>query len=267
MKYSVMTMPMAFSVMVKYHFDRDEEEMREAYCEMLDMIAEAGYAGVDVMDAEVRMFGMEQMKSALSERGLCIASYLVMEAFAPSDAGCIAVAKELGAACVMLVPAYNEEYDGMSGADIRAELIRRWTPIVQAAMDEKIPIVAEDTPDLRLHFCRREEVGEVLDGLDGLQLVYDSANMLLVGEDPAAYAHHFKGKIAHVHFKDMQSDKEDKAAFPGTGLVDLPAVMRTLIEDGYDGWLTVELKIDERGHRRTLADALAFARRCCGEKE
>ena len=44
--------------------------------------------------------------------------------------------------------------------------------------------VIEDTPNLKLCLEKADEVKEVLDAVEGLELVYDSGNMILDGEDP-----------------------------------------------------------------------------------
>ena len=86
---------------------------------------------------------------------------------------------------------------------------------------------------------------------------------MLVHNDPVAYFRHFAKETAHVHLKDMESDREDKCAVLGSGLVDIASVMEALTEAGYNGWVTIELKVDEKkGVLRSLRDALAYAKEC-----
>lgn len=263
MKYSLMTMPLAFPVIAKHFFDHDEEEMREAYCEMLDLIADAGYRAVDVMDLEIRMFGREALREQLESRGLRAACVLYMQGFGGAGDEAVRDAVFLGADVLMLVPAYREEYASMTPEEIRHSLAQIWTPLTDKAIKAGLCVVAEDTPDLRLHFCTREEVADVLKNVPGLKFVYDCGNVLLVHDDPVAYFRYFAKETAHVHLKDMESDREDKCAVLGSGLVDIASVMEALTEAGYNGWVTIELKVDEKkGVLRSLRDALAYAKEC-----
>lgn len=97
-------------------------------------------------------------------------------------------------------------------------------------------------------------------------MVYDSGNMILVGEDPVEYYDAFADRIAHIHLKDMRiADAHEMftdraldgramtAAPTGTGLIDLENVMKHVREHGYDGYLTIEFAVDaEKDYRGTL---------------
>ncbi len=89
-----------------------------------------------------------------------------------------------------------------------------------------------------------------------LGLVFDTGHWTFGGGDPVTGIRQFKDRIWHVHFKDQepnvarQSREQDWDGLTsvghgvfcelGKGSVDFPAVLATLREIGYDGWIVVE---------------------------
>jgi myo-inosose-2 dehydratase len=101
-----------------------------------------------------------------------------------------------------------------------------------------------------------------------LKLLLDTGHAVFAGADPVALARRHRGRIAHVHCKDvrravMEQARRDDLSFldgviagiftvPGDGMVDFPAVLAEL--RGYDGWLVVEAEQDPaRAHPLTYA--------------
>ncbi|HTW70944.1 MAG TPA: myo-inosose-2 dehydratase [Acetobacteraceae bacterium] len=91
-----------------------------------------------------------------------------------------------------------------------------------------------------------------------LKLLLDTGHAAFAGADPVALARRFRGRIAHVHCKDVRADVMQEAGrgdwsfldsvvagvftVPGDGMVDFAAVLREL--GGYDGWLVIEAEQD-----------------------
>lgn len=100
-------------------------------------------------------------------------------------------------------------------------------------------------------------------------LLLDTGHATFAGADPVALARRHRGRIAHVHCKDVRVpvmaevisgdwsflDSVVAGVFtvPGDGGVDFPAVLAAL--PGYQGWLVVEAEQDP-----AKADPLTFAR-------
>jgi sugar phosphate isomerase/epimerase len=91
---------------------------------------------------------------------------------------------------------------------------------------------------------------------------------VFAGADPVALARRHRGRIAHVHCKDVREPVLDAArradmsfldavvagvfTVPGDGMVDFTAVLRELA--GYSGWLVVEAEQDPaKAHPLTYA--------------
>ena len=100
-------------------------------------------------------------------------------------------------------------------------------------------------------------------------LLLDTGHARFAGADPVALAQRHRGRIVHVHCKDVRADVAGRAlaadlsfldavlagAFtvPGDGAVDFAAVLAEL--PGYAGWLVVEAEQDP-----ALADPFTYAK-------
>ncbi|WP_228011133.1 TIM barrel protein [Nonomuraea phyllanthi] len=107
--------------------------------------------------------------------------------------------------------------------------------------------------------------------LTDVQLCLDTGHLLLAGGDPVTALRDWSSRIGHVHIKDGDTktlatalaDGVDlrelmgRGGFPplGEGELDLPAVVRTLGETGYSGWVVIEQ--DTLPGRRTVAQNIA----------
>lgn len=68
----------------------------------------------------------------------------------------------------------------------------------------------------------------------------DTAHLAAGGGDPAQLIRTYADRIGHVHLKDLRPDPF--AFLPlGQGVLDLPDIVRAIVETGYDSWLMVEL--------------------------
>jgi len=117
-------------------------------------------------------------------------------------------------------------------------------------------------------------------------LLLDTGHSLFAGGDPLALQARHRGRIVHVHCKDVrpavlvQARREDMSfmdaviagifTVPGDGCVDYADLLEGLSRDGYAGWLVVEAEQDPAkahpltyatlGYRnlRALAEAAGF---------
>lgn len=283
MNISLMTLNMVVEMFFKFQMDQDFEGFMETYEEMLDLVKECGYTKVDVTALETMVFTAGGVKAKLDARGLKVGSYIHMDSFAAMDEegfekrvseakAAVDTAETFGTSVLMLVPQAYEGIENSTPQEIRDSLVKHFIPVIAYAKEKGIHVVVEDTPDLRLHFCSMSELKDVLDRVPGLELVYDSGNMILVKEDPVEYYRAFADKIAHVHLKDMKEadprafladhDTEGRAmtgAPTGTGVIDLDAVIGMMKQSGYDAGVTVEFVVDEeKDYRGSLIRSREF---------
>ncbi|GAA3664366.1 TIM barrel protein [Nonomuraea antimicrobica] len=107
--------------------------------------------------------------------------------------------------------------------------------------------------------------------LTDVQLCLDTGHLLLAGGDPVTKLREWSDRVGHVHIKDGDTKILAQAladgvdlrelmgrggfARLGEGELDLPAVVRTLDEIGYAGWIVIEQ--DTLPGRRTVAQNIA----------
>ena len=118
-------------------------------------------------------------------------------------------------------------------------------------------------------------------------LLFDTGHCLLAGGNPLDFVRRHGPRINHFHGKDVRAGvlaslAADDPSFieavmanlytvPGDGLIDFPAILRTLAASGYAGWLVVEAEQDLRKsppleyarlgylNLRRMAEAAGFA--------
>ncbi len=86
--------------------------------------------------------------------------------------------------------------------------------------------------------------------------------LVVHGHDPAAAVEQLAPHIASVHATDAIAGPfagRGRAVILGTGHVDFAAVLATLEERGYRGWIGIE-PVEERAARVEVADAIAYLR-------
>lgn len=270
-KISLMTMTMFLRIFFKFQTDHDKEELIEEYQEMLDLVQKSGFQMVDVTSWEVNLIGIECVKKMLAEHGLSVSSFITFGEYARMDKESFAgrveqgkldvdTAAALGTDVLMLVPQAYEGIEQYTPEKIRARMSEHWKPIVEYAKEKGLRAMVEDTPDMKLHLCKAADVLEVLDMVPGLELVYDTANMTLAGEDPFEYLQKFIGRIGYVHLKDYRptppgsvlaecgEDGTKMSVAPvGTGLIDIRGIVEALKKSGYAGGMTMEFIVDDDG--------------------
>jgi len=74
----------------------------------------------------------------------------------------------------------------------------------------------------------------------GLRLLYDTANTLATGDDPLAVLEQVKDRIAAVHVNDIQRAGHFEPVVVGQGVAPVRAIFRVLVQNGFDGWVSVE---------------------------
>ncbi len=89
-------------------------------------------------------------------------------------------------------------------------------------------------------FRTAEDYALLLDNLDRRHLGFapDAGHIAKGGMDPVRIIGEAGALVRHVHFKDM--DAAGTWVPMGRGIIDFPAIVRTLAGSGYRGWIMVE---------------------------
>jgi sugar phosphate isomerase/epimerase len=114
------------------------------------------------------------------------------------------------------------------------------------------------------------EIEQILQrvGSDSLKVNFDTGNTLRMMEDPVAAARRLGPYTVATHTKDVAACRHVRpeewyffSSVPvGTGLIDMPGVVRALQQTGFDGVLAVESDHhkDNQDEDRLVADSIAY---------
>ena len=106
---------------------------------------------------------------------------------------------------------------------------------------------------------------EILNSLadTSLKVCFDTANSLVLREDPIALLKAVMDKIAVVHVFDIRTPGEFETVLVGTGASPINQVLSILKRNGFDGWLSIEeaSRTGEEGFEK----AVPFVRRAWEE--
>ncbi len=281
MQVSLMTLDMFIRLAYHYFQDHDMEEFRELYEEMMEMTADAGIQTVEVTSRETRFLGVDYVKEVLERCRLSVGGYMHMDT--PGEDPifldeALSFAKKLGADTLMLIPQWHDSLAGCGRREIHELYAKRWSKVAADAYETGIRVVVEDTPNQALHLCSAEDVLAFLPLLPHAELVYDSGNMLLAGEDPVDYIKKTAARIGYVHLKDMREipmntrggdlsrdGKKLTSAKHGTGLVPLDQVIQELQQLHYNGRWVIELSMDgSESYPEAIRAAQAYLREYIG---
>ncbi|MCA8913230.1 MAG: sugar phosphate isomerase/epimerase [Planctomycetes bacterium] len=240
----------------------------------IDLVADAGYQGMeilldtphafppDVSDADVKRW-REKLEARNLQVSNCNAFMLygIEGCHRPSwcekdperrklrvehTRQCLHLAAKLGAPTISTEPGgpIDEGVTHEQAADWFEEGIRSVLP---DAKEAGVRLCIEPEPDLLIEragqyeeFMKRFE-GDA-DAADWLGLNFDVGHFYCVGEDPAANAAKFKGRIHHIQIEDIAADRVHFHLVPGDGAIDFDEFFNQLRQADYDnGWITVEL--------------------------
>lgn len=107
-----------------------------------------------------------------------------------------------------------------------------------------------------------KEIERLMDNTDPLKvsLLFDTGHLVFSGEDPINIYKKYKGRIKHIHFKDIREQvaeevKENSDSFlngvkkgvftvPGDGMIDFSPIWKEIKDSGYKGWIVIEAEQD-----------------------
>jgi sugar phosphate isomerase/epimerase len=92
-------------------------------------------------------------------------------------------------------------------------------------------------------------------------LCIDVGHTLRTGTDPVAACRECKDRLYDMHVKDLaaKTDRDSQVAV-GRGLIDFPALFRTLLDIGYQGQVGLEYEIHEDDPLPGMIESLAYER-------
>ena len=224
-------------------------------------IADAGYAGVEIFDGNLRQYEdrPDEFRRLLDDAGVVLVAVysganFVYRDILEDELWRIEIAARLAAtfgAANFVVGGGAKRASGTTDEDYR-QLAQGLDRVVEIA--ERHGLRASYHPHLTTIVEGPEQVDRIL-AMSRIGFCPDTGHLAAGGGDPVDLIRRHADRVTHVHLKDFTP--EPFGFHPlGRGTVDLPGVLKTLDDAGYDGWVTVEL--DEYDGAPAAAAAESF---------
>jgi inosose dehydratase len=262
------------------------------YERVLDEIRDAGFEGTELGPWGYLPTAPATLAAALAHRGLAMAAAFVPLALKDPDASAVcerqvretaALLRDLGARHILLADAGDMRRAVIAGRPdlTRAQGLapREWVGYT-GRLERLAQICRFDYgvipcfhPHGGTYIEHPDEIRTLMDRTDPhlLKLCLDTGHVAFGGGDPLAVARTFGPRIGHVHLKDIDlprlrgllaegktyadAARQDVFVELGTGSLDLPALLRGLIDGGHEGWVVVEQDRVVRADTDTLGSA------------
>ncbi|WP_417434197.1 TIM barrel protein [Hoeflea sp.] len=263
-----------------------------AWQTVLKQCAEAGYNGIELGPVGFMPEDPAVLAEALDENGLELIGGVVFRAFHDANQwddvmdGAVRTCKALvahGAQHLVLIDSISPRRAPTAGRADEAEQMDKaeWT-----AFRDRIATVAKLgaeeyglTVGMHAHAAGfidfEPELERLLDEVDEkiLKICFDTGHHSYAGFDPVAFMKRHINRISYMHFKDIDPKVKAAAIASRTGFydacgqgifcnlgdgdVDFPAVRQILIDNGFEGWCTVEQDCDPLLDPDPVGDAKA----------
>jgi len=91
----------------------------------------------------------------------------------------------------------------------------------------------------------------------GLEVLFDTANCLALGDDPFEVLRQVRPRLGAVHLSDIRRAGAFEPVVIGTGAAPNTELLRTVVRDGFDGWISIEeaSRTGDDGFRKAVAFA------------
>jgi sugar phosphate isomerase/epimerase len=224
--------------------------------EGIEALAGAGFDAVEISLRQAEELDANWLEKRLTELELCVSAFATGR-MCLEDSLCLSstnpdIPMQVTERLVELIKLAAHFNASVIIGGVRGKLS---SEIVKKAQQRTVAIntirrcarVAQDSGvTLLLEPINRGETNFINTSLDGLafikeidhpsvRLLLDAYHMTLEGEDPCAAIRHASDRLGYIHFADT-----DRLP-PGQGQIDFAAIMTTLADIGYSGFITAEI--------------------------
>jgi sugar phosphate isomerase/epimerase len=152
---------------------------------------------------------------------------------------CLGLAAFLGSPNISVPP--GGPLGGLSRREAFSYFSAGLEKVVPRAEELGVKILVEPEPDLLLENSR--EFKEFIRGIrsPAVGLNFDIGHFFCAGEDPSAVFHDLFCWVGHIHLEDIGADRTHRHLIPGLGAIDFRRILRTILQSGYGGDISLEL--------------------------
>lgn len=231
--------------------------------DLLDMIAAAGYEGVEITNTMVGPYANRPVEFAdeLERRGLRLACFAYASPTGFTDPACAQADLDGAREALAFLEHFPEPRLGLGGAasptrdDLCAKLDRAiglYNEVGRLGAARGVSVNVHPHSHFGSLLESADEYAYLLDRLDPacVSLGPDTGHIIRGGQDLLTCLRRYVGRITHLHLKDTTAGGEWRAL--GEGVCDFPAVLQLLDDAGYDGWV-----VGEEESELARADGLA----------
>ena len=229
----------------------------------LRLAAAAGIPAVDLLNIHAK--DIPAYITAMTATGVSVDCYIANIPFFASGSKIkealerqMSIASALRARLFMIVPyGIPTEFktaQRLGKAAVRERMIAGFRAAVKEGEKRGMTVCFETTPHNELALSSAEDCRYILNAVDGLKLVFDTANMLPAGETPTDYYERLKEYIVHVHLKDVlltrgkttfldelaADGRKMNCCVWGEGEIPIAALYERMLRDGYNGSFAIE---------------------------
>ena len=253
-RLSLMTFNMNLDILLRKMSIRDTMELAK----------EESIPYVDLMQLKGKK--IPRYLAAMKETGIKAGCYVESVSFLSGEADlrthlrkALKTTQVLSAQRLMIVPYSGlgdlRRFQQMARDQVLQKMIDGFQTAVQEGEAAGIPVCFETTPHDELCLSGAEDCLSILRTVNGLGLVFDTANMLSHGDDPLTAYETLKQYIVHVHLKDVALEDSRKSnvllehskdgrlmrcVVWGEGVVPIAELYRRMNADGYEGLFAIE---------------------------
>ncbi len=267
-----------------------DDPRNPSWRQVLQENAEAGYNGIELGPVGFMPEEPTELAEALDEFGQELIGGVVFRPFHDPHAwddvldGSVRTCKALtahGAKHLVLIDSISERRAPTAG---RAGEAEQMAPAEWKAFRERIATIAKMgaeeyglTVGIHAHAAGfidfEPELEKLLDEVDEsiLKICFDTGHHSYAGFDPVAFMQRHIKRISYMHFKDIDPAVKADVIAKRTGFYDacgqgifcklglgdvaFPTVRQTLLDNGFEGWCTVEQDCDPTGNTSPVDDA------------
>lgn len=139
--------------------------------------------------------------------------------------------------------------------------------VVSEGLDELARLCARYRVRVAYENHPEKDVAEILERIKGgnewVGVTLDTGSLAQHGGDPVLAVRQLGDSLMHVHIRDVPAVGSELSLPIGSGIVDVPGVVRELAKADYEGWVSIEIPLETDDPSAAILDAASLIRRLC----